>query len=299
VNLHIDSLQKLGAKIRIENGYIMAKAKQLVGTHIAFDKASVGATGNTVMAATLAKGCTVIENAAKEPEITALIHFLNKMGAMISGAGTSHLKIEGVDQLHPVSDTIIPDRIEAGTFLVAAHLTGGDVRLEHVDPDHLTAIITKLQESGAHVDCGTDWIRIHSDGKIIPVDITTAVYPGFPTDMQAQWMALMSLARGSSIITETVFLDRFTHVAELQRLGAYITLDHHVAVIQGVSHLLGAHVMSTDLRASASLILAGLVAKGRTDVSRVYHIDRGYESIEEKLKQLGAHIRRDKEKLII
>jgi UDP-N-acetylglucosamine 1-carboxyvinyltransferase len=298
VNLHLESLKKLGADIRFDKGYIMAKAGRLKGARIAFDVPSVGATGNTLMAALCAQGTTVIENAAKEPEITALIAFLNKMGAQIHAEESGHITIHGMNSLKPVSETIIPDRIEAGTFLVAGHITGGNIELTGVNPSHMTALIAKLRDSGARIEEMEDSIILKSHGKIKSVDITTAVYPGFPTDMQAQWMALMCVARGSAIVTESIFLDRFTHVAELQRLGADITLDHNVAVIKGVNHLSGARVMSTDLRASASLILAGLVADGRTDVSRIYHIDRGYEKIESKLENLGARIRRDQEELV-
>jgi UDP-N-acetylglucosamine 1-carboxyvinyltransferase len=299
VNLHIEGLRKLGATIDIKKGYIIAKAEQLKGTSISFDIPSVGATGNIIMAAVLAKGITYIENASKEPEITSLIRFLQKMGAYIQGAGTDHLKIEGVDKLKPANITVIPDRIETGTFLVASHMTGGNVRLENVYPRHLTAIINKLKDSGAIIEEKNRSITIQSDGIIRPVDVSTSIYPGFPTDMQAQWMALMSIANGSSVITDTIFEDRFTHVSELQRLGAAINMDHNIAIIKGKKYLSGAHVMSTDLRASASLILAGLVARGRTDISRVYHLDRGYESIENKFRNLGAQIRRDQEKLVI
>jgi UDP-N-acetylglucosamine 1-carboxyvinyltransferase len=299
VNLHISGLEKMGARIAIQGGYIVASAnKKLNGAHITFDMPSVGATGNLLMAAVLAKGTTIIENAAREPEITALARFLVKMGAHIHGVGTETIEVEGVDRLQPAADNIIPDRIETGTLLVAGHITGGEIRLEGAYPAHLTAVIEKLKESGAHIEEGNDWIRVQSDGKIHPVDISTMVYPGFPTDMQAQWMALMSLAGGSSIIIDTVFHDRFTHVAELRRLGAQIKLDHNIAVIRGIDRLSGAQVMSTDLRASASLILAGLVAQGRTDISRVYHIDRGYERIELKMKSLGADIWREQEELV-
>lgn len=298
VNLHIEGMRKLGASIEFKEGYIIAKAKRLHGAEISFDVASVGATANILMAAVLAEGRTIIENAAQEPEITSLCHFLEKMGAHIDGIGSEHLTIEGVSSLRPANGSVIPDRIEAGTFLVAGHITGGDIRLENVNPHHLVSVTHKLRDSGCQVDTGDDWIHLKSPGKITPVDVTTAVYAGFPTDMQAQWMALMSLANGSSIITDNIFTDRFTHVAELQRLGANITLDHNVAVIKGVKTLSGARVMSTDLRASASLILAGLVAKGRTDISRVYHIDRGYENIEVKLNQIGADIVRDQEELV-
>lgn len=299
VNLHIEGMRKLGAKIDIREGYIIAKAKRLKGAHIAFDLPSVGATGNVMMAAVLAQGKTVIENAAREPEITALAYFLNRMGAKIDGIGSDHIEIQGVDDLNAANFKIIPDRIEAGTFLIATHMTGGHIILEKCEPVHLTSIIQKLQDSGAKIEIDQDIISIHSNGKIHPVDVTTSVYPGFPTDMQAQWMALMTIARGSSVITDEIYQDRFTHVAELRRLGANITLDHNVALVKGISHLSGAPVMSTDLRASASLILAGLVCKGRTDISRVYHIDRGYEHIEKKLQSLGADIVRDKEELVI
>ncbi len=299
VNLHIEGLKKLGAKVEIQNGYIVAKAKRLKGAKITLDIPSVGATGNILMAAVLAKGTTLIENAAKEPEITSLEMFLKKMGAEINGIGTERLEIEGVETLEAVDEAIISDRIESGTFLIAGHITGGDIRLEKTQPLFLSSIINKLRDTGAEIEEGPDWIHIKSNEQIHPIDVTTAVYPGFPTDMQAQWMVLMSIANGSSIITDNIFEDRFTHVAELKRLGANITLDHNVAVVKGVQYLSGAPVMSTDLRASASLILAGLIAKGKTHISRVYHIDRGYERIEEKLKLLGAEIYRDQEQLIV
>jgi len=295
VNMHIEALRKMGADIQINQGYILAKAKKLKGTKLLFDFPSVGATGNILMAAVLAEGTTIIHNAAKEPEITALVRFLKKMGAFIRGAGTEKLEIEGVGHLHSTETVIIPDRIEAGTFLIAAHITGSRIRLESVYPRHIGAVISKVKDSGAQIIEGNRWIDIVSNGQISPVNISTSVYPGFPTDMQAQWMALMSIAKGSSVITDTIFEDRFTHVSELQRLGATIQRDRNMAVVKGVKSLSGAPVMSTDLRASASLILAGLVAKGRTEVSRIYHIDRGYERIEEKLKQLGANIYRDQE----
>ncbi|MBN1780297.1 UDP-N-acetylglucosamine 1-carboxyvinyltransferase [bacterium] len=298
VDLHIDGMRKLGAKIDIKEGYIHAHAKSLKGAQIAFDVSSVGATGNVMMAAVLADGQTVIENAAREPEIVALAHFLVKMGARIEGIGTDRIEIDGVDSLHPADASVIPDRIEAGTFLVAGHITGGTVTLHHADAGHLTALIQKLRDSGAKIETGNGTISVQSSGRVFPVDITTSVYPGFPTDMQAQWMALMCMARGSSVITDEIYLDRFMHVAELRRLGAHISLDHNVAVIKGSGQLSGAPVMSTDLRASASLILAGLVAKGRTDISRVYHIDRGYEGIERKLEALGANIHRELEELV-
>jgi len=298
VNLHIEGLRGLGASVEIEQGYIVARAKKLRGARITFDKPSVGATGNLLLAAVLAEGRTLIENAAREPEITALCAFLNRMGARITKFGTGLVEIQGVERLNPADDRIIPDRIEAGTYLAAAHLTGGELTVKRADPSHLAAMIDKLRESGATIEEGPDWIRLNSIGTIHPAHVTTSEYPGFPTDMQAQWLALMSLAKGSSIVTDTIFLDRFTHVAELQRLGADITLDHNVCVVKGVDHLSGAHVMSTDLRASASLVLAGLVARGRTDISRVYHLDRGYENLEIKLQSVGADIRRDQEKLV-
>ena len=292
VNLHIEGMKKLGAKIEIDQGYIIARAKRLRAAKIAFDVSSVGATGNIMMAAVLAKGTTILENAAIEPEMTALSEFLIKMGAHIDGVGTRRLEIEGVDALHPVNERMIPDRIEAGTFLTAAALTSGTVKLENCNPNHLTTVIAKLEEAGSSVTIGDNWIKIKSPKTIKPADVTTAVYPGFPTDMQAQWMSLMAIARGSSVFTDSIYYDRFKHVPELMRLGADIELNKNAAVIKGVKKLQGAKVMSTDLRASASLVLAGLVAEGRTEVLRVYHLDRGYEHLEKKLHTLGAKIRR-------
>ena len=295
VDFHIKGMQKLGADVELDRGYIVAKAKRLRGATITLDIPSVGATGNILMAATLAEGRTVIENAAREPEITALAEFLVQMGAKIEGLGTDRLVVEGVEELHPTDFQVIPDRIEAGTFLVAGAITGGDVTVTNVVPEHLRAVLTKLEDAGVELSEGDDWIRVRAPKRVKPVDVTTAVYPGFPTDMQAQWMALMSVADGSSVITDTIFLDRFTHVAELQRLGARIRMEGNSAHVTGVEKLQGAPVMSTDLRASACLILAGLAAEGRTDVSRVYHIDRGYERIEERLKLVGAEIWREEE----
>jgi len=292
VNLHIEGIRKLGAKIEIDQGYIIAKAKRLRAAKISFDVSSVGATGNVMMAAVLARGTTTIENAAIEPEITALAEFLVKMGAHIDGIGTSCLSIDGVDALSPIDETMIPDRIEAGTFLVAAALTGGTIRIEHCNPKHLASVVEKLRESGSSIKTGDDWISIKSPRVIKPVNINTAIYPGFPTDMQAQWIALMSIAKGSSNITDTIYFDRFKHIPELNRLGANIELNNNVAVVKGMKKLTGAKVMSTDLRASASLVLAGLVAEGTTEVLRVYHLDRGYEHLEKKLHALGARIRR-------
>ena len=292
VNLHIEGIRKLGAKVEIDRGYIIAKSKRLKAAKISFDVSSVGATGNIVMGAVLAKGTTVIENAAIEPEIVALSEFLNKMGARIDGIGTQRLEIEGVDALHPTDDILIPDRIEAGTFLIAAALTGGSIKLQQCNPNHLTALISKLEAAGASIHSEDDSIKIESSRTIKPVDVTTAVYPGFPTDMQAQWMALMTIARGSSVITDSIYFDRFKHVPELIRLGADIDLNKNIVVVKGVKKLVGAKVMSTDLRASASLVLAGLVAEGKTEVLRVYHLDRGYEYLEKKLQMLGAKIKR-------
>ena len=295
VNLHIEGMRKLGAEIEVEGGYIIARAKRLRGARILFDISSVGATGNVMMAAVLAKGSTIIENAAMEPEITSLAEFLLKMGAKISGVGTSIVEIEGVDGLRSADFATIPDRIEAGTFLVAAAMAGkkgGTVRVERCNPRHLGAITSKLEDAGARVTLGEDFVELEPPREIRPVNVTTGIYSGFPTDMQAQWIALMSLANGPSKITETIYSDRFTHVPELIRLGANITVKENIATVIGSSHLTGAKVMSTDLRASASLILAGLAAKGTTEVLRVYHIDRGYEQIEKKLQGLGADITR-------
>ncbi|MFQ6617417.1 MAG: UDP-N-acetylglucosamine 1-carboxyvinyltransferase [Fidelibacterota bacterium] len=295
VDLHIKGLKKLGAEIELDKGYLIANCAKLKGTKINLDVSSVGATGNILMAAVLAEGITVIENAAKEPEIAALANFLKNMGAEIRGIGTDRLEIEGVKELHPVEFKIIPDRIEAGTFLIAAVISGGSIILNRVEPGNLTSLLEKLKECGSGVREDKFSISIDSGGEIKPVDVVTAIYPGFPTDMQAQWMALMSIADGTSLITDNIYIDRFTHVPELNRLGADIKVDGNVAIVKGVRKLKGAHVMSTDIRASASLILAGLVADGRTDIHRVYHIDRGYEKIVKKLKSLGADIWREEE----
>lgn len=292
VNFHIDSMKKMGAKIELEKGYIVARAKRLKGAVILFDFPSVGATGNVMMAASLAKGTTVVQNAAMEPELTNLGQFLNAMGARISGLGTNRLVIEGVDELHPANVAVIPDRIEAGTFLIAGAITRGEITIQDAEVSHLTSILSKLRDTGASISTSGSSITLRAGKKIRSVSISTAVYPGFPTDMQAQWMALMCVADKTSVITDTVYLDRFAHVPELLRLGANITLDGNVAAVTGVKKLNGATVMSTDLRASASLILAGLVAEGKTEVLRIYHIDRGYESIEKKLQSLGADIQR-------
>ncbi len=292
VNLHLDGMEKLGAEVTLESGYIVAKAKRLKGARVNFDVSSVGATGNVMMAATLAKGTTVIGNAALEPEIVALGEFLVKMGAHIDGLGTSTVTVEGVDKLSPADFENIPDRIEAGTFLVAGAMAGGEVTVTKCNPTHVAALLAKLEETGARVEVESDSVTVKAPAEIRPVDVSTAPYPGFPTDMQAQWIALMARAKGSSILTETIYFDRFKHVPELVRLGADVEVKENIAIVKGVSSLKGAKVMSTDLRASASLILAGLVAEGTTEVLRIYHMDRGYERIEEKLRGLGADIER-------
>ncbi|TAK58380.1 MAG: UDP-N-acetylglucosamine 1-carboxyvinyltransferase [Bacteroidetes bacterium] len=292
VNLHIEGMRKLGASVELDEGYIIAKAKRLKAAKIMFDVSSVGATGNVMMAAVLAKGTTVIENAAMEPEIVALAEFLVKTGAKINGIGTPRLEIQGVDELQPVEETMIPDRIEAGTFLVAAALTGGNITIERCNPQHVDAIVMKLQEAGSKLTISNDSITIQSPASAKPVNVTTAIYPGFPTDMQAQWISLMSVAKGSSTITDTIYYDRFKHVPELVRLGANISINKNSVMVTGVKSLRGAKVMSTDLRASACLVLAGLAAEGATEVLRVYHLDRGYEALEKKLRTLGADIKR-------
>ncbi len=284
----------MGAKISLEHGYVVARARRLVGASIVCDIPTVTGTENLMMAAALAKGRTTIENAAREPEVEELGRVLNKMGARVEGAGTSIVTIEGVDELSPIEHAIMPDRIEAGTFLVAAALTRGDVLVRDVVPEHLDAIVAKLRSAGTEVTPEKDGLRVRGKGELLPVDITTQPYPGFPTDMQAQFMVLASLARGQSVITETIFENRYMHVQELARMGAEIVVDGRTSVIRGPSKLSGAKVMATDLRASASLILAGLVAEGETEVLRVYHLDRGYEKIERKLRGLGADVKRVK-----
>jgi len=298
IDLHLKGLEKLGAEINMESGYIFAKADKLKGAKFHFDISSVGATGNVLMAATLANGSTLLTNAAIEPEITALARMLVKMGAKIDGIGTTQLEIEGVDELHPVDEEVISDRIEAATFLIAAAMTGGKVELENTNPYHLTAVLAKLEDAGCTTDVTGNNILIETNGEINPVDITTSVYPGMPTDVQAQWMALMLKANGVSKITDSIYTDRFKHVPELLRLGADIEMADNTAIVHGGKKLSGATVMSSDLRASASLILAALVAEGSTEVLRVYHIDRGYEEIEKKLVSLGASIKRVKTDLI-
>ena len=293
INLHLEGLKKLGAEIELDEGYIIVKAKRLHGAKINFDKSSVGATGNILMAAVLAKGTTIINNAAMEPEISNLVNFLIKMGAKISGINTSILEIEGVDELHPTEIETIPDRIEAGTFLVAAAITKGNILVRGGIDAHLYAVLSKLEDAGALIEVKGNDIRINAQNiELKSIDVSTGIFPGFPTDMQAQWLALMSIADSVSTVTDTIYTDRFSHVAELSRLGADISLQENNAVIKGVKKLNGAKVMSTDLRASASLVLAGLAAEGVTEVLRVYHLDRGYQRLEEKLRQLGADIER-------
>jgi UDP-N-acetylglucosamine 1-carboxyvinyltransferase len=294
VDLHLEGLKKLGATIDLERGYIIAKARRLKGARISFKISSVGATGNILMAAVLAKGISRIENAAMEPEIINLVEFLVSMGAKIEGIGTSTLEIEGSDALHPANVETIPDRIETGTMLAACAICGGKVTLETCNPGHVAAITSRLEDAGAKLNIHMTSIEIQAPKEITPVDVTTAAFPGFPTDMQAQWISLMSVAKGSCTVTDTIYFDRFKHVPELVRLGANIELNENVATIRGVKKLAGAKVMSTDLRASAALILAGLRAEGETEVLRVYHLDRGYEAIEKKLQTLGAEIRREK-----
>lgn len=293
INLHLEGLKKLGAEIELDAGYIIARSKKLSGAKINFDKSSVGATGNVLMAAVLAKGTTVINNAAMEPEITNLAQFLNKMGARISGIESPILTIEGVDELKPAEIETIPDRIEAGTLMIAAAMTGGSVTFTNVSDNHLIAVLARLEDAGAKVLNNNGLITVTSGGTdIIPSDVSTSIFPGFPTDMQAQWIAYMTTAAGTSTITDTIYLDRFAHVPEINRLGADITVKENSAIVRGVPKLKGAKVMSTDLRASASLVLAGLIAEGQTEVLRVYHLDRGYEKLEAKLNSLGARIQR-------
>ncbi|MCQ4164799.1 UDP-N-acetylglucosamine 1-carboxyvinyltransferase [Tahibacter harae] len=293
VDLHIKGLQALGAQVTVENGYIRAKAKRLKGARINMDIVTVTGTENIMMAAALAEGTTIIENAAQEPEVVDLANCLNAMGAKVSGAGTATLVIEGVERLNGTDYDVLPDRIETGTFLVAGAITGGKVLAKKARPKTLDAVLAKLEDAGAHINTGDDWIELDMRGnRPKAVNITTAPYPAFPTDMQAQFTALNCVAEGVGIITETVFENRFMHAHELQRLGADIRLEGNTAIIKGVSKMTGAPIMATDLRASACLVLAGLVAEGDTTVDRVYHIDRGYECIEEKLGTLGAKIRR-------
>ena len=292
VSVHLSGLQALGAKITVEDGFVKAQTSRLRGTRIVMEMVSVTGTENLLMAATLAEGRTILENAAREPEIVDLARCLSAMGARISGAGTSVIEIEGVAELHGAEHSVVPDRIETGTYLVAAAMAGGDICLKRTDAGLLESVILKLREAGAEVSAEADTIRIRMKRRPRAVDVRTAPYPAFPTDMQAQFMAMNCIAAGSSVVTETIFENRFMHVSELQRLGADINADGKTAVVRGVPRLRGAPVMATDLRASASLVLAGLVAEGETLIDRIYHLDRGYEVIEEKLSALGADIRR-------
>lgn len=294
VDIHLKGLQEMGADIVIKEGYIHASVEnRLKGAHLILEKVTVTGTENLMMAAALADGKTIIENAACEPEITDLANFLNVVGAKITGGGTSRIEIEGVEQLGGGEYHVLPDRIEAGTYLVAAAMTGGKVKLTGINPDILNALLVKLEEAGAEINRGTDWVELNMEGKPLKaVDVTTAPYPEIATDMQAQLMAMNTIAEGTSTIVETIFENRFMHAHELQRMGADISLNGNTAICIGKDHLTGAPVMATDLRASAGLVLAGLVAKGDTVIDRVYHIDRGYENIEQKLTQLGAKISR-------
>ena len=294
INLHLEALKKMGAEINLSDGYIEATTKKLHGANINFDVSSVGATGNTLMASVLASGTTVINNAATEPEISNLALYLKKMGAKIEGIGTKTLTIEGVEELSSVEIETIPDRIEAGTLLIAAALTKGSIILKNISADLIDSVLVKLEATGCKIEILDTEIKLDATGlEINPTNVSTSIFPGFPTDMQAQWTAFMSLANGVSFVSDSIYFDRFKHVPELVRLGANITINENTAVINGVKELSGAKVMSTDLRASASLVLAGLAAKGTTEVLRVYHLDRGYQRIEEKLRALGADITRE------
>ncbi|RYZ69527.1 MAG: UDP-N-acetylglucosamine 1-carboxyvinyltransferase, partial [Proteobacteria bacterium] len=293
--LHLDAMKAMGAEIELREGYIHAHAKRLKGASILFEFATVGGTENTMMAATLADGVTMIENAAKEPEIVDLANYLIKMGAKIEGAGSSIIRITGVDSLKPAEHTVVPDRIEAGTLLIAGAITGGEVSVKKCFPEHLDALILKMREMGFTIDTEREVMTVRKCKAWKGVDVSTAPHPAFPTDLQAQFMALTTVAEGTSVVTETVFENRFMHVQELQRLGADITPKNRVAIVRGKPGLQGAPVMATDLRASATLVLAGLIASGETTINRIYHLDRGYENLEAKLTGLGAKITRAKE----
>ena len=295
IDQHLKGLSAMGAEIGIEQGYIEARARKLTGARISFDLTTVTGTKNLMMAATLAKGVTVLENAALEPEVVALADLLNRMGARVSGAGTPVIEIEGVDSLAGYDVAVPADRIEVGTLMIAAAITGGDLKVTNCEPEQVHALALKLSEAGLEVSEGADWIRVSGDGSVRPVNVKTAPYPGFPTDLQAQFMALMTLAGGTCVLTETIFENRFMHAAELARMNARIHIDGRTAHIEGVAHLAGASVTAPDLRASASLVLAGLAADGETIVRNVYHIDRGYQRLEERLRELGADIRREVE----
>ncbi len=295
VDIHIKAFEAMGADIKIENGYVHAACERMHGAHILLDMPTVGGTENIMMAACLADGVTVIENAAREPEISDLALALRSAGARITGDGTGTITIEGVKELSPITHTVMPDRIEAGTLLIAGAITAGDVTVENCPVEHMGATLEKLREVGCEIDVSGASVRIRSNGSLRPVEVTTSPYPGFPTDMQAQLMSLLTLAGGTSLIRETVFENRFIHVAELDRMGAHIRVERDCAVVTGVEQLEAARVMASDLRASASLILAGLAAQGTTVVSRIYHLDRGYEALEKKLQHLGADVRRGQE----
>ncbi|MFH1703175.1 MAG: UDP-N-acetylglucosamine 1-carboxyvinyltransferase [Nitrospirota bacterium] len=295
INLHLMGFEKMGAKIELESGYVMAKAKRLKGASVYFDIPTVTGTENLMMAATLAKGMTLLENAAREPEVVDLANALISMGAKIKGAGESVIEIEGVDELRPLNYSVIPDRIETGTFMTFAGITGGDIIIKGCKLEHLDAPIIKLKEAGLVFEHRTEGIRVIGPSRPKATDIKTMPYPGFPTDMQAQFMALMSMAEGTSMIKETIFENRFMHVAELKRMGADIAVEGSTATVKGISRLKGAPLMATDLRASASLIVAALAAEGETVIHRIYHLERGYEKMEEKLLRLGAYVRKVKE----
>lgn len=290
VDQHIKGLKQLGAEVDIKEGYVVARAGRLQGTRIVTDMVTVTGTENLVMAAVLAEGTTVIENAALEPEVVDLCDCLNAMGAKIEGIGTSRLTIEGVAVLHGAEHTVIADRIEAGSFFVAAVVTQGDILVTHCEPHHMEVVLDKLREAGAQLDVGSDWVRVRMTGRPKPVSVRTVPHPGFPTDMQAQFMTMNCFAEGTASVTETIFENRFMHVPELMRLGARISIDGHTALVEGVPSLTGATIMATDLRASASLVIAALAAEGSSTVDRIYHLDRGYERMEEKLRSLGADI---------
>jgi len=294
VNIHVAGLQAMGADITIEGGYIRARASKLKGARLVLDTVTVTGTENLMMAAALARGRTTLENAAREPEVEELARVLNKMGAKINGAGTSLITVEGVDELHPIEHSVIPDRIEAGTLLVAAAITRGNVLVRDCLPEHLDAVLAKLRATGAEVSADGDGIRVRGKSELKAADISTQPFPGFPTDMQAQFMVLMTRARGQSVLSETIFENRYMHVPELQRMGADIVVEGRTAIVRGPTKLTGATVMATDLRASASLVLAGLIAEGTTEILRIYHLDRGYDRLDKKLRALGADVRRAK-----
>jgi len=295
INLHLKGLEKMGVSVELKHGYVFASADRLKGATITFDQVTVTGTENLMMAATLADGVTVLHNAAREPEVVALAEYLCKMGARIQGAGTAQITIEGVKELSPSEFTVIPDRIEAGTYLIAAGITGGNLKLTSCRPEHLEAVIQKLETAGLSIQSNGDCVEVKREGEIRSVDVKTWPFPGFPTDMQAQFMALMALGNGVSLISEQIFENRFMHVLELKRLGADIELEGRSAVVRGVSKMSGAPVMATDLRASASLVLAALAAEGVTEIHRIYHLDRGYEAIEKKLAAVGARVWRRKD----